>query len=893
MHDEASQTGGFLDSLVAGIGGPDGGWNGCKERERPRRRILGRTCAASVALAISLLLPAAWGEESSEPLPTTSETSFFETKVRPILVEHCYECHSVKAGAAEGGLLVDSRVAIRQGGDSGPGVVPGDPEASLVLTAISHSDPDLKMPPKRSRLPGSVIADLTKWIEGGAVDPREDDAAKPSAEWDLAKARDHWAYQPLIRGDDVASEPAAPETDSHQGWPRSFIDMHVLEKLTGQGLRPSPDAAPQTLLRRLHFDLTGLPPTPEDQSRFASQVAAAGMPAAMRSEADRLLELPQFGERWGRHWLDVARFGESSGKEANISFPYAWRFRDYVIDAFNDDVPFDRFLTEQIAGDQLDAQDDAERARLLIATGFLAIGTKNLDEANVLQFHADLIDEQIDTVTRAVMASSVACARCHDHKFDPFSMVDYYGLAGVFASTETFFGTSVSPANRIGGTPLALPVRAEQPIFHASISAERVTKLKAELADLQRQEKEGREAVRKAIAAGEDPSGLFTLTDALKIFWRTGAIRGELNRVSETGEALPLAMAVQERPTPIDVPLLQRGDISKPGDTVPRGFPSLIEIDPPVAIPKHQSGRLELAHWLTHPQHPLTSRVIVNRVWKHLFGAGIVKTVDDFGTTGALPSHPELLDELASRFMRDGWSVKRLVREIVLSRSYQQASDFDAAAFQIDPDNRWLWRQAKRRLEAEAIRDAMLAVSGELDPNRPDASLVGRVIGDRPMSLIGLDKRLPSDLDGSVHRSVYLPVVRDRLPDVLDLFDFAEASSVTGQRETTNVPIQALYWMNSPFVQDRAEAFASRLLGETSSDSERIDRAFRLCFNRPPEESEAARSLEFLETFAAMPDREPGPNQESDAKVSGEPSVKPWVAFCQAMLAAAEFRNLD
>jgi len=888
MHDETKQLWGFFDSLVAHIGG-----NGRKERGRPRRRILGRTCAASAGLVVSVLSPAAWAEESSEPPLTASETAFFETKVRPILVEHCYECHSAQTGAAEGGLLVDSRVSIRQGGDSGPGVVPGDPEASLVLSAISHDDPDLKMPPKQARLPAGVIADLTKWIEGGAPDPREEDAAKPSAEWDLAKAREHWAYQPLIRGDDADSEPVAPETDSHQGWPHSFIDVHVLEKLTEQGLQPSPDAAPRTLLRRLHFDLNGLPPTPEDQSRFASQIAASGVPAAMSSEVDRLLELPQFGERWGRHWLDVARFGESSGKEANISFPYAWRFRDYVIDAFNDDIPFDRFLTEQIAGDQLDAQDDAERARLLIATGFLAIGTKNLDEANVLQFHADLIDEQIDTVTRAVMASSVACARCHDHKFDPFSMADYYGLAGVFASTETFFGTAVSPSNRIGGKPLALPVGAGQPIFHASIPADRVTTLKTDLADLQRQEKDGREAVRKAIAAGEDPSDLFTLTDALRIFWRTGAIQGELNRVSDTGEALPLAMAVQERPTPIDVPLLQRGDISKPGDTVPRGFPSLIEIDPPVAIPKHQSGRLELAHWLTHWQHPLTGRVIVNRVWKHLFGAGIVKTVDDFGTTGAPPSHPELLDELAIRFMRDGWSVKRLVREIVLSRSYQQASDFDVAAFQIDPDNRWLWRQAKRRLEAEAIRDAMLAVSGELDPDRPDASLVGRIIGDRPMSLIGLDKRLPNDLDGAVHRSVYLPVIRDRLPDVLDLFDFAEASSVTGQRETTNVPIQALYLMNSPFVQDRAEAFASRLLGEATADPERIDQAFRLCFNRPPEAFEQQRSLEFLQTFAALPDHEPGSNEETDARVSGEPPVKPWVAFCQALLAAAEFRNLD
>jgi hypothetical protein len=561
------------------------------------------------------------------------------------------------------------------------------------------------------------------------------------------------------------SQPPATASD----WPRGELDAYILQALTVDGLEPSGDAEPQTLLRRLFFDITGLPPKPVEIVAFQESIAKQGIEAAMRRQVDALLESSSYGERWGRHWLDIARYAESSGKEANISFPYAWRYRDYVIDAFNADIPFDQFVTEQLAGDLLPADDPAERTRLLIATGFLAVGTKNLDAMDPRQFTADVVDEQIDAVSRVFMGSSIACARCHDHKFDPYSMRDYYALAGMFSSSNTFFGTSVSPSNRVGGDPLVLPDLETTPVLHKSIPPQRVQKLKAERDALQRERGE----------KGKD----FTLRDALRVFWRTGAIDGQLEKVDDQGRALPLAMGVLENEQVDDAPLFARGEVSRGGERVPRGFPTAIEVEKIPEIDNTLSGRLELAQWLTRHDHPLTVRVTVNRVWSHLFGSGLVASVDDFGSTGQRPSHAMLLDALAAKFIDQGWSQKQLIRELVLSRTYRQSSQFDADAFRTDPENRLLWRMPKRKLEAEAMRDAMLAVTGELDYQRPVGSLVGRIIGDRPISLVGLDKRLPRDLDGAKHRSIYLPVMRDRLPDVLDVFDFAEPSLVTGRRE--------------------------------------------------------------------------------------------------------------
>lgn len=804
---------------------------------------------------------------------TAQGTAFFESKIRPVLVQHCYQCHSVKSGKSEGGLRLDSRNGIRSGGDRGAAIVPGDLKKSVLLTAISHTDPDLKMPPRKERLPESVINDFKTWINAGAADPREEETTNVAAPPVTIEAgRKFWAYQ----------KPTAHKapTTKHLDWAKRELDQFVLAKLEANGLAPSPDTESATLLRRLHFDLVGLPPPPEAIAVFQKRIEADGLDAALAVETDALLATPQFGERWGRHWLDVARFAESSGKEANISFPYAWRYRDYVIDAVNADLPFDRFLVEQIAGDLLPHDNDSERARLLIATGFLAIGAKNLDEMNPLQFAADVADEQIDTVTRAVMASSVACARCHDHKFDPFSMQDYYALAGVFASTKTYFGTAVSPSNRIGGDPLVLPRGAKAPILHPGIGKQRVEQLKTQLASLKKEQQDRMAAAMKARLSGGDAEKEFSIRDALRIFWTSGGIEGQLEKVDESGEALPLAMGVMDLSRIINSPLYERGEISKPGQRIPRGFPRVISLAEPPRIPFRQSGRLEFAKWLTHPDHPLTARVMANRVWRHLLGAGLVRTTDNFGFSGERPSHPELLDTLAVKFVADGWSIKKLVREIVLSRTYRQSSTYRDDAFRTDPENRFLWRATKRRLEAEAIRDAMLVVAGELDTARPVGSLVATKIGDRPISLIGLDPNIPADLDGSKHRSVYLPVLRDRLPDVLDLFDFAEPSLVTGDRETTNVPVQALYLMNSPFVQSRATALADRVLREADSHEQRLRHAFVLCFSRPPDADETKLATAFFEQT---------PERRGDDKQYR----KLLDSYCQALLATAEFRNLD
>jgi hypothetical protein len=797
--------------------------------------------------------------------------AFFEAKIRPVLVTNCYKCHSAATGKAQGGLQLDTRAGIRAGGDRGPAVVPGDPDASLLLTALSHTDSSLTMPPKKERLPASVLNDVKMWIRMGAPDPREGEAASARASIDYAAGRQFWAFQKPV--------PHKSPATKRPGWGRRELDQFILAKLEGAGLKPAPDAEPATLLRRLHFDLVGLPPSSESLERFLTRVQRDGLDKALETETDSLLATQQFGERWGRHWLDVARFAESSGKEANISFPHAWRYRDYVIDAVNADMPFDRFVREQVAGDLLPADTEAERARLLIATGFLAIGPKNLEESSPAQFNADVVDEQIDAVTRAVLAQSVACARCHNHKFDPYAMDDYYAMAGIFSSSRTYFGTNVSPANRVGGEPLVLPRNAAQPIFHPSIPKKRVDELKAQLAKLQKEERDGRAAALKARLAGADTEKIFTLTDALRIFWTSGGIKGQLAKVDEAGNALPLAMGVTDRTRIADAPLMERGEVGKPGKLVPRGFPKVIALDAP-ALSTKQSGRLELANWLTHRDNPLTARVMVNRAWRHLFGAGLVRSVDNFGTSGDAPTHPELLDTLAVQFAANGWSVKRLVRELVLSRAYRQSSAYDEAAFRADPENRLLGRALKRRLDAEAIRDAMLAVAGELDLARPKGSLVAKMIGDGPISLIGLNSKLPTDLDGATHRSVYLPVLRDRLPDVLDLFDFAEPSLVTGDRQTTNVPVQALYLMNSPFVQARSAGLAKRLASEPD-DEHRVRRAFLLCFGRQPAADELKMTVEFLERH------NPSGNADEAER------TKVLTCCCQALLAAAEFRNLD
>lgn len=779
--------------------------------------------------------------------------AFFESRIRPVLVEHCYECHSAEAGKSKRGLMLDTKHGIRAGGDTGPAVVPGDTGKSLLLTAIKHGDPDLEMPPKSPTLPNQIIADMEAWIAMGAPDPRESVAKMAErAPVDVKSGRQFWSYQ----------KPKMPAAAA-QG-----IDGFIRAQLKEQKLSPASRAGPRVLLRRLCFDLTGLPPTPAQMAAMQK-----GGPAEYARIVDELLQSPRFGERWGRHWLDVARYAESNGRESNLTFPHAWRYRDYVIDAVNADVPFDRFITEQIAGDLLPAQDEAERARLLIATGFLAIGPKGLNEMSKAQFAADVADEQLDAVTRAVMASSVACARCHDHKTEPFSMEDYYALAGIFKSTETFYGNWIDSENSNHGHLIRLPELQGQVIPGKSISEAQVNKLKADLAKLNADERAQNDYIAKAKLEGRDISGEFhkLLTNALRILWSRGGVEGALETVDDKGRALPMCMGVRDAKRIVDSPVYDRGELAHPGAVVARGFPRVMDLGGTPA--KQQSGRLELARWLTSRDHPLTARVMANRVWRHLVGAGLVRTVDNFGFSGERPSHPELLDYLAIRLMDQGWSVKALIKEIVMSDTYGQSSIGQEAASSLDPDNRLLSHAHVRRLDAEVIRDSMLAVSGSLDSSRRPGSLVAELDG-QSVSLIGFNDKLPKDLDGSRRRSIYLPVIRDHLPDVLEQFDVANPNLVTGDRDVTNVPLQALYLMNGDFVQEQSAALARRLMREEETREGRVHRAFSLCFNRAPE----PRELALVETFFQA--------------ASGD-EARQLAAFCQSLLASAEFRFAD
>ncbi|HTU19832.1 MAG TPA: PSD1 and planctomycete cytochrome C domain-containing protein, partial [Gemmataceae bacterium] len=592
--------------------------------------------------------------------------AFFEKKIRPVLVAHCYRCHST-ATKRRGGLALDSREGVRKGGDSGPAVLPGKPNESLLLRVVRYSE-EPRMPPK-GKLPDAVVADLEKWIAMGAPDPRTAAAAATTKPLDVSAGRQFWAFQPPRR------HPVPKVKDA--SWPRGDIDAFLLAALEAKELRPAADADRAVLLRRAYFDLIGLPPTPEQIDAFVRDRSSN----AFATVLDELLASPHFGERWGRHWLDVARYAESSGGGRSLLAPDAWRYRDYVIDAFNRDVPYDRFLTEQIAGDLLPAATPEERRRQLIATAFLVLGPTNYEQQNKDVLEMDVVDEQIDTMGRALLGLTLGCARCHDHKFDPIPTRDYYALAGILHSTQTLVHDNVS---RWVEQPL--PVRAEQ--------EETLRKHEAIVADLKKRIQQAKKDKKKAAAS---------------------ELEKQLRKQQASGPRRPVAMAVREASRIEDCAICIRGNIGNRGAKVPRGFLQVASIGSPSALPAKQSGRRELAGWLASRDNPLTARVMVNRAWHHLFGAGLVRTVDNFGTAGERPSHPELLDYLAVRFMADGWSVKKLIRTIMLSRAYQMSSAGRSDTLVIDPENRLLAHMNRRRLDAECLRDAMLTISGRLD----------------------------------------------------------------------------------------------------------------------------------------------------------------------------------
>jgi hypothetical protein len=788
------------------------------------------------------------GTNSADARLKPEQEEFFEAKIRPVLATQCAKCHFSTAKKLRGGLKLDSRESLRLGGDSGPVVVPGNPDESLLIRAIRYRDDELRMPPK-AKLPDAVIADFEAWVKMGAPDPRtgsSNGATRPSI--DLAKGREFWSFRPPKK--------SASPTVKRADWPRGDVDRFLLAALESRGLTPVADAERPRLLRRVTFDLIGLPPAPDVLDAFLCDDS----PDAYGNVVDRLLASPRFGERWGRHWLDVARFAESSGK-TNFTYPQAWRYRDWAIAAFNADKPYDRFVCEQIAGDLLPADDDHNRADQIIATGFLAMGSKAHDAENRGQFILDVVDEQIEATTRAFLGLTVACARCHDHKMDPIPQRDYYALSGIFRSTQTCSGTLAGVFPNFNASPLIeLPPGAGVPPAVSSLAAAQRSTMEDRLAALVRE--------RDSIPPGEMNRDRLRRTNSM-----LAMLRYRLLIDRPGGSPRAFAMGARERDEPVDSPLYARGELDQPGEVVPRGLVRVVCAETPATIAVG-SGRRELADWLASPANPLTARVIVNRVWLHLFGRGLVPTPDNFGAAGQQPSHPELLDTLAVDFMADGWSIKRLIRKIVLSRAYGLDSSYDPHNFEADPDNTLVWRMSKRRLEGEAVRDALLFVSGRLATEPPVASAVART-GEG----LALFLRVGS-LDASdPHRSVYLPVVRDQVLESLALFDFADPSLVTGERATTTGPAQALYFMNGRLVSRQAEALAERVRAVEGADGQRVDRAYRLALARPPTAGERDRALAFLRDFPA---RAGGP----------DPARAAWSAFCQALFASAEFRYL-
>jgi cytochrome c553 len=836
--------------------------------------------------------------------PQLAKLEFFEKKIRPILVNHCFACHSADTNS-KGGLRVDDRNGLINGGANGAAIVPGKPRDSLLLKRVTQADMKKRMPLEGNHLTDSQVAELTQWIQDGAAWPAARIPAtlgKLTPEYEKRR-REHWAWQPL-------TTPTIPKvTDTN--WANDDIDRFILARLEAKGIQPVADADPVTLIRRATFDLTGLPPTPAEIEAFVA-ASSSNAKRAYEKLIDRLLASAQFGERWGRHWLDVARYGESTGPSRNIPYPHAWRYRDYVIDAINADVAFDQFILEQIAGDLLPAKDAGERDRRLTATGFLALGVKDVNQRFKVRFIMDNVDEQIDVVARSILGLTVSCARCHDHKFDPIPTTDYYALAGIFTSTDNCAGVR----NKMGGggldyyDPSMLVKLTTAP---PPVPAAQMEKVKAEFEEAKKQWDAIRgtpEGLKKA-ADGQPTQRPFRL--------KFEKLQAELNTLTDPAARGHAVHGLRDAKTVADTEVRLRGEAENLGPVVPRGFLTLFDVPGASSVNRQQSGRLELARWLASPNNPMTARVFVNRVWSYLFGQGIVSTVDNFGYNGAPPSHPELLDHLAQRFIRDAWSIKRLVRTLLLTRAYR-LSGFSGDAHAVDPANRLVWRHGPRRLDAEEIRDAMLAAAGTLNPKRPPASPANELKMVEMRDNGPEAANLNTQADRTTVRSVYLPLVRGVTPHNLESFDPVDQTLVSGQRDATTVPGQALHMLNSVFVRRHSLTLAENLLDEKADDAARIHSAYCRVLGRNPSAKEVERAKTFLSEFesaygpnaAATPKKpKPAPLKPKGPTVvpanpdevdqTGEAivleNVEPksarsaaWMAFVQALFASAEFR---
>ena len=899
-----------------------------------------------------------------------SQVEFFEKKVRPLLVAHCYECHS--ATDVKGGLLLDSAAGWQKGGDSGVAIVPHDPDASRLIDAIRYGNEDLQMPPS-GKLPAEEIRMLEQWVAQGAIDPRTADVAVSTSAltgMSIDEGRKFWSFVPV----QLPEVPAATTAN----WVQTPIDAFVLEKLEANNLRPAPIADKRTLIRRATFDLTGLPPSPAEVTAFLEDESND----AYERLIDRLLASPDYGVRWGRHWLDVARYADSNGLDENLAYGNAWRFRDYVVDAFNNDKPFDRFLKEQIAGDLL--PDASLESR--IATGFLVLGAKVLAEPDREKLDMDTIDEQLDTTGKAFLGMRIGCCRCHDHKFDPIKQSDYYSLAAIFKSTRTFGDTNHGAIKHWNEYAFSTEEEKEAlKKIDANVAAKKgaAATYKAEATTRLRSDVRSKAAVYLATAAGVDPDtslidlqtlaeplGLharvlhhcrqhlkFHSDDPLFLKWRelqtvgdssgiqqhyatlfaaadaalakaktanaAATISGditldtaraavddpsgflalppkpefaldamtltefhrlsEIARIAESEAADEAsAMSVVDGTVLTSFPIAVRGNHRNPGDAVPRNFPTVMRNEETsVQLPDGQSGRLQLAEWLASPDHPLTSRVIVNRIWRWHFGRGLVASTDNFGVLGDKPTHPELLDWLAGQFATSGWSMKSLHRLIMTSSVYQmdsqhvQASEYSV----VDPEMELLWRFRRQRLDAEQIRDSILQVSGRLD-----RSLSGKTVPLRNRQFVFDHTSIDHTKYDSLRRAAYLPVIRNNLYTMFEQFDFPDPTMSTGNRNTTVVAPQALIMMNSELVIDSADALAQILIDERSDPVHRVELGYLRTLSRNPVDTEIQAALEFV---LSMTNHRTVTDPNDAVQQAAE--LQAWSLFCQTLLASNEF----
>jgi len=723
---------------------------------------------------------------------------FFEENIKPVLTTQCYSCHSSNSKDVKGGLSLDTRQGILNGGDSGPSVVPGKINESLLLDYIESGD----MPPDNP-LSEEVVNNFRQWIKMGMPDPRYKSENRAI---ELRQARNFWAFKK------VTKPPVAKYDDGTE------IDAILNLKIEKYKLKPVEVADDYTIVRRLYFDLIGLPPSITQILDYTNNTSED----KYEKLVDSLLQDSGFGEKWGRHWLDVSRYAESSGQDRNLVSPYAWRYRDYVIDSFNSDKPYDQFIKEQIAGDLLPHKNYEEYNNNRIATGFLTIGTKNI-QAQIKQFEADRNDDQIDVITRGFLGMTLSCARCHDHKFDPFSQQDYYGVAGVFNNTENMDGLYRGNNNTgyLGDYDYLLTKETE---------------------DLYKQRK-----IQEWFLLC-DIKNLETQIDSIKT-WNKRATEQQLTRelnkrqkqldeakakLSEKDlkylEHLEPVMSVKDKDKMTEIKLAIRGEVNNLGDEVPRKLPEIFSDRPNLSF-DNTSGRYEFAKWIAHKTNPLTYRVHVNRVWRHLFGKGILDSFDNFGILGGEPTNLKLMNYLSTKFITGRLSNKRLIKTIVMSNAYRRSSKFDKHNYEIDPDNIYFWRMNEKRLEAEQIRDSLLFVSGKLDG-------LHKNISDFQTDIKNPSKQLRKYISETKSRSIYIPSLRDNKVEVLDIFDRPDNSLLNAERSVTTVSTQALFLMNNPKIIALAQEEAKELPD--------VNSIFLKFLGRPPTEQENKKSIEFI-----------------------------------------------